>query len=79
MLSDLSGICIGIESTKRQRRFVIKKEKDLRPTLFWDGNGFVPDRVHALVFFDFNEAREKAWELRGDFFWFWVDNFSTNN
>ena len=79
MLADFSGICIGIEGTKRLRQFIIKKEKDGRPMLFWDGNSFVADRTQALVFFDFNEAREKAWELRGDFFWYWIDSFSTNN
>jgi hypothetical protein len=79
MLADFSGICIGIEGTKRYRRFVIKKEKNGCSPLYWDGNGFSPDRAQALVFDDFNEAREKAWELRGDFFWYWVDSSSTNN
>ena len=79
MLPNLSGIFLAIERIDRFRRFLITKEKRGRPTLYWDGHCFSPDRAHALVFDDFNAARDKAWELRGDFCWIWLDNCFSNN
>ena len=61
------GICLGFEGTPLRPLFLIKHERNGRPTSYWDGSKFTHDSRKALIFSDFYLARDEAWRLKGDF------------
>ncbi len=68
------GICLGFVGQPGRPRFIIKNEWDGRPTLYWNGTVFTPDRREAHVFTEFAAARDVAWRLRSDYVWAWYND-----